>query len=118
VPRDTQFLAHPSVAIASAAVGDSERTALVKFDMGWNSITEHDRKVPSPKIFILSPSPSSCNAPPNIAKHLPGEINDVTCRNKEIPAEWDEHFDDHHSRGPTNSFVERYNNLFFRLVSL
>jgi hypothetical protein len=118
VPRDTQFLAHTSVAIASAAVGDFERTASVKFDMGRNSITEHDREGPPPNIFILSPPPSSCDAPPNIDEHLPGEINDVTRRNEEILAEWDEHFDDHHSRGPANSFDERYNNLFFRLVSL
>ncbi len=118
VPRDTQFLAHLSVAIASAAAGDSERRALVKFDTGQNSITEHDREGPPPNIFILSPPPSSCNAPPNIVKHLPGEINDVTHRNEEILADLDDHFDDHHSRGPANSFDEWYNNLFFRLVSL
>jgi hypothetical protein len=118
VPRDTQFLAHPSVAIASATVGNSERTASVKFDMGGNSITEHDREGPPPNIFLLSPPPSSCDAPPNIIKHLPGEINDITRRNEEILAEWDEHFDDHHLRGPANLFNERYNNLFYCLDSL
>ncbi len=59
---------------------------------------EYKREGPPQNIFILSPPPSSCNAPPNIIDHLPGEKDDVTRRNEEILAEWDEHFDNHHSR--------------------
>ena len=44
VPRDTQFLAYPSVAIALTTVGNSKRVVTVKFDMGQSSIAESNRE--------------------------------------------------------------------------
>ncbi len=41
VPRDTQFLVHSNVAVTPTVVGNFERMAMVKFDMGWNSIAEY-----------------------------------------------------------------------------
>jgi len=104
----------------------------VRFDMGRNSTAEYDREGPPKNAIFAKPSssqspPSSSRhpppPPPDIVEHLPGEIDDddddVTRRNEEILAEWDELFDDYrHSRGHADSFDERYNNLFFRLVSL
>ena len=111
-------------------VGDFEErpASKVRFDMGRNSTAEYDREGPPENIIMVGPSrppPSSSRdpppPPPNVVEHLPGEIDDddVTRRNEEILAEWDELFDDHrHSKGPAHSFDERYNNLFFRVVSL
>ena len=146
-PRAPVASSRPSAAAAAAAVvGDyfEERrpAMMVRFDMGRNSTAEYDREGPPKNNIFVKPSssPSSSSSrrdppppppPPDIVEHLPGEIDDddydddddnvVTLRNEEILAEWDEHFDDYrHSRkGPADySFDERYNNLFFRLVSL
>ena len=136
-PRAPVASSCPSAAAAAAAViGDFEvrRPAMtVRFDMGRNSTAEYDREGPPKNVIFAKPSssqspPSSSRhpppPPPDIVEHLPGEIDDdddddVTRRNEEILAEWDELFDDYrHSKGHADSFDERYNNLFFRLVGL
>jgi hypothetical protein len=131
-PREAPRASNPSDADARCDGGTSppavgfKRAATVKFDLGRNSIAEYDKENP-PNIVEHLPSDS-----PNIVEHLPGEIDDVTLRNEEILAEWDEHFDGGSRRagaaarrrragmwpGTEPNLDERYNNLFFRLVSL
>ena len=146
IPARDHEAPRPRAPVASSR--PSAAAMMVRFDMGRNSTAEYDREgPPKNNIFVKpssssqSPPPSSSSSrrdpppppppPPDIVEHLPGEIDDddyddddddvVTRRNEEILAEWDEHFDDsrHSRKGPADySFDERYNNLFFRLVSL
>jgi hypothetical protein len=89
---------------------DFKRVSAVRFDLGRNSMAKYDREAP-PSI-VSERTYSLERTDPNIVEHMPDEIDDVTLRNEEILAEWDDHFDEDYK------FDERYNNVFFRLVSL
>jgi hypothetical protein len=86
-PREAPRASSPPAADTSPHTVGFKRAATVKFDLGRNSIAEYVKENP-PNIVEHLPSDS-----PNIVEHLPGEIDDVTLRNEEILAEWDEHFD-------------------------
>ena len=107
-----RFLGRLEMTSPSSSPVDSKRSFVVSFDLGRNSMAEYDGEAPPSIVSERTYLPGNAHPHPNVVEHTPDEIDDVTLRNEEILAEWDDHFDEDYN------FDERYNNVFFRLVSL